>query len=166
MKEVQITDAQLRKAAESGMDDFVQLIADAINGSIGSLTAETMSELNSDQLTLLAYMILRDEVMDGGFIQLIYNGYGGFIFHNPTDKALKLWGLDDLAQLLRRGRKLYDKHHESIERECTDEEFMSLFERFSEFDELDDSFVENEEQWSNMVAFYVDDHLDNFIKIV
>ena len=47
---------------------FFMAIKDAVGGE---LNATTMSELNSDQITLWAYRILRDEVMDGGFVQLI-----------------------------------------------------------------------------------------------
>ena len=42
---------------------------------------------------------------------------------------------------------------------------MALFEQFEEFDEMDDAFVENEEDWTNMVAVYIDDHIGNFATI-
>ena len=72
---VTVSDATLRQAAEEGMDAFVDTFVDAINASVGGkLTAETMAQLNASQITLLAYRILREEVMDGGFIQLIHNG--------------------------------------------------------------------------------------------
>ena len=74
MKEVKIEDIKLKQAAKKGMDDFLAAFVDAIYATIGGeLTVKTMSELSTDQLTLLAYSILRDEVMDGGFIQLIQN---------------------------------------------------------------------------------------------
>ena len=76
MKEVTIPEQVLMDAAEKGIDAFVDVFVDAIYESIGGqLTAETMASLNADQMTLLAYHILRDEVMDGGFVQLIHNGY-------------------------------------------------------------------------------------------
>ena len=124
-----------------------------------------MSELNSDQITLLAYSILRDEVMDGGFVQLIHNGYGPFIFKNPFAKAMKQWGLRDLSKLIYNAHSLYVRYGAEIEKECTDEEFMALFEQYEEFDEMDDAFVENEEDWTNMVAVYIDDHIENFAVI-
>ena len=87
---VTVSDAALRQAAEEGMDAFVAIFVDAINAAVGGeLTAETMAQLNASQITLLAYRILRDEVMDGGFIQLIHNGYGGFIFLNPFGTTRK-----------------------------------------------------------------------------
>lgn len=59
------------------MDAFLMLFHDRIMEAIGGrLDAETMPLLNGEQITLLAYVALRDEVMDGGFVQLIHNGYG------------------------------------------------------------------------------------------
>ncbi len=166
MKEIRIKDARLQQAASEGMDAFVEVFVNAINEAIeGQLTTETMSELNSDQITLLAYSILRDEVMDGGFVQLIHNGYGPFIFKNPFAKAIKQWGLRDLSKLIYNAHSLYVKYGAEIEKECSDEEFMALFEQYEEFDEMDDAFVENEEDWTNMVAVYIDDHIENFAVI-
>lgn len=70
MKEIKVKDSALRQAAGKGMDEFIQVFTDAIYEAIGGeLNAENMSELNSDQITLLAYIILRDSVMDGGFVE-------------------------------------------------------------------------------------------------
>ena len=166
MKEVIIQDAVLRKAAGEGMDAFVASFVEAIRQAIGGeLTPQTLGELNSDQITLLAWQTLHDEVMDGGFVQLIHNGYGPFIFKNPLAKALKLWGLRDLSKLIYEAHTLYNKYHETIERDCTDDEFMALFEQFPEFDDMDDEFVEREEAWTEQIARYIDEHIDKFTKI-
>ncbi len=125
-------------------------------------TAETMAELNSDQITLLAWDILHEEMMDGGMIQLIHNGYGAFLWKNPTDKAFRNWGSRTCQSLSRRVHFLYKTNHEEIERDMSDEEFMALYEKFPEFDDFDDEFVENEEEWTSKVAFYIDDHIEQF----
>lgn len=166
MKQVIVRDSELRKAAEKDLDDFLQVFINRIKGSIGGeITTESMSELNSDQITLLAYDLLRTEVMDGGFVQLIYNGYGGFIFLNPFAKALKYWGMRDLSKLIYEAHTLYNKYREMIERDCSDDEFMALFEKCPEFDDLDDIFVENEEFYTEQVASYVDQHIDKFVTV-
>ena len=153
-------DADLQQAAMEGMDAFLQVFVKATYDAIGGeLTAETMQELNADQITLLAWNILHEEVMDGGFVQLIHNGYGPFIFKNPFAKALKLWDLKELSKLIYDAHTLWLKHRENIEKDCSDEEFMALFEQFPEFDDLDDLFVEHEEEWTEDIAHYVDDHL-------
>ena len=166
MIEVRVKDAVLQQAAGEGMDAFLKVFVDATKTAIGGeLTAETLGELTADQVTLLAWDTLHEEVMDGGFVQLIHNGYGPFIFKNPLAKALKLWGLRDLSKLIYDAHTLWLKPREEIECDCTDEEFMALFERFPEFDDLDDEFVENEEEWVSEIAHYVDEHIERFALI-
>jgi hypothetical protein len=166
MKEVIVSDNSLQQAALEGMDAFVGVFVDAIRNAIGGeLTTETMAELNSDQITLLAWDMLHAEVMEGGFVQLIHNGLGPFIFKNPFAKAIRLWGLRDLSKMIYEVHTLWLKYREDIEQDCTDEEFMALFERFPEFDEYDDQFVESEEQWTDDIAHYIDDNLEKFATI-
>lgn len=167
MKNVIVKDADLMQAAQQGMDEFLQVFVKGIYDAIdGQLTAENMAELNADQITLLAWNVLHEEVMDGGFVQLIHNGYGPFIFKNPFAKAIKLWGLRDLSKLVYNAHTLYLKYREEIEVECDEDEFMAMFERYPEFDDMDDEFVENEEQWTEQIAQYVDDNLHKFAEIV
>ena len=84
MTEVKVKDQDLQRAADEGMDAFLRVFVDAIYGAIGGeLTPETMATLTGEQVTLLAWDVLHTEVMDGGFVQLIYNGYGPFIFPLP-----------------------------------------------------------------------------------
>ena len=40
-----------------------------------------------------------------------------------------------------------------------------MFEKFGKFDDFDDDFVENEEEWTSMVAYYVDEHIDDFVEV-
>lgn len=167
MEEIKITDTALRQAATEGMDAFVGVFVQAIRQAIGGeLTADNMSRLNNDQITLLAWDILHEEVMDGGFVQLIHNGYGPFFFKNPFAKALnKLWGMRELSKMIYDVHTLYNKYGVRIEQDCTDDEFMALFEQFPEFDDFDDQFVENEEQWTEQIARYIDEHIDRFVTI-
>ena len=166
MKEVIVKDADLQQAAMEGMDAFIGVFTQAIHDAIGGeLTAETLMELNADQVTLLAWDTLHEEVMDGGFVQLIHNGYGPFIFKNPFAKAVKQWGLRELSKLVYDAHTLWLKHREEIERELSEDEFMALFEQMPEFDDLDDAFVENEEEWTSEIAHYIDEHIERFALI-
>ena len=167
MKEVIVKDADLQQAAMEGMDAFIGVFVKAIYDGIGGeLTPETMQELNADQMTLLVWNTLHEEVMDGGFVQLIHNGYGAFIFKNPLAKALnKLWGMRELSKLIYDAHTLWLKHREEIEKEMTEEEFMALFEQFPDFEDMDDKFIETEEAWTEDIARYVDDHIERFAKI-
>lgn len=167
MNAITINEPELKAAAEKGSDEFLDVFFNAIFTRYGGKIGEPMmSELNADQMTLVAFKAMHDEVMDGGFVQLIYNGYGPFLFFNPFVKVVREWGLDDLASLVNKAGSLFRKYGREIERDCTDEEFMAMFEQYPEFDELDDKFVENEEEWVAKIAYYVDEHIDRFAEVV
>lgn len=153
-------------AADEGMDAFVELFYNATMESIGGqLTSGNMQQLNADQITLVAYCIYREEVMDGGHVQLIHNGYGPFIFLNPFAKAMRLWGAKEFSKLVYSGRKFYEENAKALTVDCSAEEFMALFEQYPEADDLDDEFIEMEEGVTETVARYIDGHLSAFAEI-
>lgn len=138
--------------AYAHMNDRLQDIRERILARAGgTLTADSMQRLTADEVTFLAYCTLREEVMDGGLVQLIYNGYGPFIFLNPFAKAMRLWGLKDFSKLLYEGRRFFDTHGAEIQQEMSDEDFMALFEQYPEADDFDDTFIENEEEITRQV---------------
>ncbi len=166
---IKVTDAALRQAAADGMDAFIHVFTEAYEQEMennGNLAADTMSMLTAEQHSLLACRIFRDEVMEGGFCQLIQNGYGGYIFDNPFAKVMRLWGIGDLSKLIYAAKKIYDAHRDDLERERTDEEFMAMYEEYEAFDDLEDEFLEKEEEYTATVAGYVDEHIDLFATIV
>ncbi|MDR0892780.1 MAG: DMP19 family protein [Mediterranea sp.] len=163
---IEIADAALRQAASEGMDAFIQVFTDKYKEAIGGeLTAATMPLLTAEQHSLLAYQIFRDEVMEGGFCQLIQNGYGSYIFHNPFAKVMKMWGARDLSKLVYKAKEIYDAHHKDLERERTEEEFMAMYEQYEAFDELEDAYLEIEEETTTTIAAYIDEHLELFASI-
>lgn len=163
---IQITRNNLEAATNESGEAVAREVKNAIEQACGSLTAETLTALNAEQVTLWAFFILHDEVMDGGFVQLIHNGYGPFFFRNPFTKAMQVWGIDTIVPIMRHAEKLYRKHGADIEKPCSDEAFMALFEQFPQFDDLDDEFVEEEENICQAVGQYVADHLERFVEVV
>ncbi len=165
--EIRVNEQSVIDAAAQGMDAFIEVFLNAIKAQVGEeLNAENMQLLNADQVTLWGYSILRDEMMDGGCVQLIHNGYGPFFFKNPFAKALKAWGLVKLSKLVYDAAAEYRKVGSEIEKECSNEEFMALFEQYPQFDALDDAFVEDEEMFTARIAEYVDEHIERFATIV
>lgn len=163
---IQINDQDLAQAAEKGMDEFLQVFTNAYLEEIdGNLTSEKMSLLNGYQHTLLAYRFFTEEMRDGGFVQLIQNGYGGYIFANPFAKAIKQFGAVELSKLIYKAKEIYDKNKLALERETTEEEFSALYVDFEEFDELEEIYFEIEEQQTTLIASYVDEHINDFAEI-
>ena len=97
---IQIPEQKIIEAAEKNMDEFLKVFTDAYLDAVGGeITAENMNKLNGYQHTLLAFRFFTDEVGEGGFVQLIQNGYGGYVFDNPTAKSLKLMGAKSLSKI-------------------------------------------------------------------
>lgn len=164
--EIKIKDEVLAQAAEEGMDAFLDVFVQAyLKVTDGEITQKTLQLLNGEQITLLAYHVLHEELLDGGFVQLIQNGYGPFIFDNPFAKAMRLWGLKDFSKQIYKAKEIYDAHKDDLTKERTDEEFMAMYENYEAFDDLDDWFITEEEGITAQIAFYVDEHMDSFAVI-
>lgn len=163
---IEVTEVALQKAAGEGMDEFIQVFTDQYKKVIGGeLAAETMGLLTGEQHSLLAYQIFRDEIMEGGFCQLIQNGYGGYIFDNPFAKVMRLWGAEEFGKLIYKAKKIYDVHKADLLKERSDDEFMAMYEQYEAFDDLEEEYLDMEEEVTALVARYVDGHLDLFAKI-
>jgi len=160
---IQIQESTIIEAAEKGPDEFLKVFTDAYLEVLGGdITAENMGLLNGYQHTLLALRFISEEVNEGGFVQLIQNGYGGYIFKNPVAKALKQMGAARLSKILYKAKEIYDAHQEELERETTDEEFAAMYVDFEQFDELEEKFFYMEEEEIQIIAEYVDEHLEDF----
>ena len=163
---IKIKDSTLAQAAEKGMDEFLQVFINAYLESIGGkLNEKTMPLLNGNQHTLLAWHFFTSEMRDGGFVQLIQNGYGGYIFGNPFAKAMKQFGAFELSRLIYKAKEIYDPNKKTLERETTDEEFNALYVDFEAFDELEERYFDIEEEQTALLAAYVDDHIADFAEI-
>jgi hypothetical protein len=124
METIKISDEALRRGAEEGMDGFLQVFIDKyLEVTGGVINAETMPLLNGHQHTLLGYHFLREELNVGGFVQLIQNGYGPYIFDNPFAKAMRLFGLKEFSKLIYAAKKIYDENKADLEKERDDDEF-------------------------------------------
>jgi len=164
---IQIKDSELAAAAEKGMDEFLQVFIDAYLKEIGGeLSAKSMPLLNGNQHTLLAWHFFTTEMRDGGFVQLIQNGYGGYIFGNPFAKAIRQFGAVELSRLIYKAKEIYDPNKTALERETTDEEFNALYVDFEVFDELEERYFDIEEEQTSLIAAYVDDHITDFAEII
>lgn len=164
---IQLKDSDLAAGAEKGMDEFLQVFTNAYLEAVGGkLTPENMPLLNGSQHTLLAYRFFSDEMREGGFVQLIQNGYGGYIFSNPFAKAIKQFGAVELAKLIYKAKEIYDPNKAKLERETTEEEFNAMYVEFEEFDDLEEIYFDIEEKQTSLIAAYVDEHIAGFAEII
>lgn len=164
---IEVTDEALRKGAEEGMDGFLKVFIDRyLEVTGGEINSETMPLLNGHQHSLLGYHFFREEVNEGGFVQLIQNGYGPYIFDNPFAKAMRLFGLKEFSKLIYAAKKIYDENKQDLEKERDDDEFMAMYEQYEAFDDLEEQFMDMEEYVTAKLAEYVDEHLEFFAEII
>ena len=145
--------------------EFVEFVTDYYLEELGGgLTAENMGRLNSHQHTLLAYRYVLDEVMEGGFIQLIENGYAPYVLEGPFPVLLKkLWGRKKLSKFMFDVYHEYKEHKEDFEKEKTEEEFMAMYEELEKLNDYGDDFLDDfQEEETPEIAKIVVDNLDLF----
>ncbi len=125
--------------------EFVMFVTDYYLQELGGgLTSENIMSLNAHQHTLLAYRYVLEEVMEGGFIQLIENGYAPYVLEGPFPIALKkLWERKELSKLLFNVKKEYHAHMEEFAKEKTEEEFMAMYEELEKLNDYGDDFLDD-----------------------
>ena len=145
---------------------FIEWVTDGYLAAIGGgLTADNMDMLSAEQHAVLCYRYVLDEVMEGGFIQLILNGYAPYVLEGPFPMVVKKeWGMRDFSKLLYEVKKEYHKHQEELSQDMSDEEFMALYEQLEELNELGDDFLdEHQEEVTPAVAKMMVENLDKYV---
>ena len=145
---------------------FIEWVTDGYLAAIGGgLTADNMDMLSAEQHAVLCYRYVLDEVMEGGFIQLILNGYAPYVLEGPFPMVVKKeWGMRDFSKLLYEVKKEYHKHQEELSQDMSDEEFMALYEQLEELNELGDDFLdEHQEEVTPAVAKMMVENLDKYM---
>lgn len=153
---------------------FIEWVTDGYLAAIGGgLTAENMDMLSAEQHAVLCYRYVLDEVMEGGFIQLIMNGYAPYVLEGPFPMVVKKqWGsvegqekvMKDFSKLLYEVKKEYHKHQEELSQDMSDEDFMAMYEQLEELNELGDDFLdEHQEKVTPAVAKMIVENLDEYM---
>jgi hypothetical protein len=163
----QITQEELDAAWNASPLDYIEAITDAyLNTLDGQLTVYNMDVLTANQHTLLAYRYILDEVMEGGFIQLIQNGYGPYVLDGPFAMMMKKhWELVDFGKFMYEVKKEYHLHKAELEADLNEEQFMALYEQQEKMNELGDEFLDKyQEIVTPSIADYVRKNEEKFVK--
>lgn len=128
--------------------DFLNATTDSLIDRIGGqLTEQNMNMLTLNEHIMLAYRYLRDEVMEGGFIQLIQNGYGPYVLLGPLPMLMKReLGLKKFGQLLFDVQHEYKANRETLEADKDDDEFMAQYEQFEQLNDYGDDYLDDYEE--------------------
>ena len=163
----QITQEELDAAWNASPLNYIETITDAyLNTLDGQLTEYNMDVLTANQHTLLAYRYILDEVMEGGFIQLIQNGYGPYVLDGPFAMMMKKhWELVDFGKFMYEVKKEYHLHKAELEADLNEEQFMALYEQQEKMNELGDEFLDKyQEIVTPSIADYVRKNEEKFVR--
>ena len=163
----QITQEELDAAWNASPLNYIEAITDAyLNTLDGQLTEYNMDVLTANQHTLLAYRYILDEVMEGGFIQLIQNGYGPYVLDGPFAMMMKKhWELVDFGKFMYEVKKEYHLHKAELEADLNEEQFMALYEQQEKMNELGDEFLDKyQEMVTPSIADYVRKNEEKFVR--
>ncbi|MEE0083947.1 MAG: DUF4375 domain-containing protein, partial [Paludibacteraceae bacterium] len=100
-----------------------------------------------------------------GFVGLIQNGFAGYFFKNPVAKMLKTFGAVKTSKLLYKAHDIYAANKEDLE-DKSDDDFIASFEEYEEFDPIEEEIIEISEQEKKLLAYYIDEHIEEFAEIL
>lgn len=119
--------------------------------------------LSPGQELLIRYDYVRMQVLQGGFIQLIQNGYINLLLAMP--EMLNQVGAPEMAKLLDDVLKVYTLNADDLSKETSVEEFAKLYEEFKEFEGLDAHFTELNPATEKAIVAYALRFPDEFIEL-
>lgn len=122
-----------------------------------------IESLSPGQELLIRYDYVRMQVLQGGFIQLIQNGYINLLLSMP--EMLNQIGAAEMAQLLDDVLKVYSLNVDGLSKETNVEEFAKLYEEYTEFEELDSRFALYNAGTEKAIVAYALRFPDEFMEI-
>lgn len=155
----------LKKYEENSASDFIFYVTDSYLKAVGGcLTADNMSMLSNDQHSLLCYRYILEEVMEGGFIQLIANGYAPYVLEGSFPYVVKKeWEMKDFSKLLYNVKREYYLHQAELLADMEEEDFMALYEQLEELNDYGDDFLDDfQEEVTPVVAKMIVDNLEKY----
>ena len=142
---------------------YIHLLTDKYFQIISSEpTQQVLNKFTNDQNTLLAFIIMDGQVCNGGFIQLIENKYGSYIFDSPLAEYLTNWGAMKTAKTIDDARLIYHQKKAILEKEKTLEEFAKLYQDHPDFEELESRYYSQINSEREIIKQYIQSNIVQF----
>ncbi|MBC9909650.1 DMP19 family protein [Chitinophaga varians] len=147
--------------------DFIYTIIEPYENAIEEAEdeEEILDQLSDDQHALLIYNALYGQVTNGGFLQLIHNGYGQFVFDPVFVEDLQRWSMNETAALVKKAMDIYQANQVLLDQDRDLEAFSALYKTFTAFEPLDAAFYDVMDEEVKRFRNYIETNLDSFVKI-
>lgn len=120
-------------------------------------------ELTEGQQMLICYDYIQNHVLQGGFIQLIQNGYVKMLV--PMPQWLQATGDEQMAQVIDDALKAYVINQDVLDKETSVQEFANLYEFLPVFPPLDELFKKYHPKTVEIMLNYATNHIEEFANI-
>jgi len=126
---------------------------------------EVMPKLNSSQQTFLTFYLMEESMHIGdnrGFLQLMYDGYGEYVFEKPFAKIIKTWGAIKISEIVENAKSLYEKHKNRVKKIKTEKELSCLCSEITDFEMLDDEYMMVSSEETEKIKEYIENNTNKF----
>ena len=133
-----------------------------------------MPKLSITQQTLLTFYLF-DGVMcggssnleenwsvNGGFLRLIYEGYGEYVFEKPFSDIILYWGAEKISSIVEKARGIYEKHKDRVIKVKTMKELSDLCMEINDFNVFDNIYMENSIEEAIVIKQYIEYNTSEF----
>jgi len=152
--------------AATSDEDYVYVLVEAYEHLASpDMPLARLDSFTDEAAVLLLFSTLKGQVENGGFIQLIHNGYGPALFDSPFARDIARWGAAQLAELMEQVKNIYTANKVYLERPRDIPEFSALYKEFRAFEPLESHFYEIIASQTAIVRAYVEQHLTQFASI-
>lgn len=123
-----------------------------------------MDNFTDNQISLFFYGMLYTQVQNGGFLQLLFNGFADHIFESPLIDDLDDWGITDTTRVLKDiEERCLEVSEEIKEKGYSLETLSKNYELYPEFEKFDVMFYKN--NGGVEVRDFVKNNIDKFITV-
>ncbi len=121
-----------------------------------------LDELNPGQRLLLTFDYVQMQVGQGGFIQLIQNGYVGLLPELVIQ--FEALGCKEMSETMDKALQIYVLNSERLDTPTSVEEFAKLYNEFQEFAPLDEAFLIYNPIAVDLILKYALANLQEFVR--
>jgi hypothetical protein len=139
---------------------------------------EIMPKLNSSQQTFLTFYLFHHSMntyghfhssdpaenwsIKGGFLKLIYDGYGEYVFEKPFSKIIKTWGAKKISRIVEKAKSIYEKHKDKVKKLGTLKELSDLCSEITDFEILDHEYMTVSVEETLKIRKYIENNVNEF----
>jgi hypothetical protein len=126
---------------------------------------EIMPKLNISQQAFLTFYLMDESMHSGyncGFLQLIYDGYGEYVFEKPYAEIIKTWGVIKISEIVEKAKSLYEKHKDKFEKVKTEKELSCLCSEITDFKILDHEYRLISSEETEKIKEYIENNISEF----